>query len=230
LEVSHCGAAQPRKRPAHKPSPGCFAPRATVIEKRSRHINRPPATSGWAATFWVNLRTLPHTNLARLHTGRYRDFVLAKRIAETYPTELDKGDGTHRFTLMAHHAGSKARVIVQIEGHEAPISEGPESKSSHRQEMGWWMEVPSPTPPPRCSSIWLQWSSRICATGPNRTPRRRAWAMAVALTSPPSAQSSHNRTITAVTSNQAAPRPSKPTTAVGPRQYQADSPCGVPRR
>lgn len=182
---------------------GMFRTVATVVGEAEANISTVlQRHQAKAATFWVNLRTLPHTNpLARLHTGKYRRFLSPlQRIAETFHrTSTRAMELIEPYTI----APWEARVIVQIEGHEAPISEGIQmatSSSARNGVVGMGGAVTDTT-----AEVLSRPVLYSVTLGP-RTEQNpyiaELGAIAVALTSPPVYL--HNRTITVVTSNQAA--------------------------
>ena len=158
-----------------------------------------------AAGFWVNLRTLPLTNpLARLHTGRYRRFLSPlQRIVEALgraPTAaMERMERIEPYTITPW----EARMRVPIESREAPIAEGihiATSSSARNGVVAMGGAIRDTT-----TEVLDETVLYSMTVGP-RTEQNpytaELAAIAVAFTSPPAYF--HNRTITIVTSNQAA--------------------------
>ena len=182
---------------------GMFRTVATVIGEaeasiptvRQRH-------QAQAAAFWVNLQTLPRTNpLARLHTGRYRRFLSPlQRI-----TEALGGAPTAAMERIEPYAIApwEARMKVQLESHEAPIAEGIQiatSSSARNGVVGLGGAIRDTTTQVLNGTVLYSMTVGL-RTEQNPYTAELA-AIAVALTSPPAYF--HHRTITIVTSNQAA--------------------------
>jgi hypothetical protein len=157
---------------------------------------------GKAAAFWVGLRTLPPTNpVTKLHTGRYKRFISPlQRIAWAF----------HRTPVTAMEciqphimAPWEARIRVQIESQELPIPEGIQiatSSSVRNGLVGLGGTVRDTT-----AEVLDRPVSYSITLGPKTEQNSytaELAAMAMAVTCPPVPL--HNRTITLLTSNQAA--------------------------
>lgn len=157
---------------------------------------------GKATAFWVNLRTLPSTNpVARLNTGNYKRFLspLRKIAWAFHRTPTTAMERIHPYTI----APWEARVRVEVDSQETPIPDGIliiTSSSARNGLVGLGGVVQDTTatvldgPVSYSKTIGLK-------TGQNTYTAELA-AVALAVTCPPVRL--HNRTITVLTSNQAA--------------------------
>jgi hypothetical protein len=182
---------------------GVFRTVATVIGEaeasiptvRERH-------QGKAAAFWVGLRTLSPTNpLTRLHTGRYRRFLSPlQRIADAFhETPTAAIERIQPYTV----APWEARVRVHIEDYETPISEGIQiatSSSARNGMVGLGGTVHDMTAEVLDGPVSFSMTLGLRTEQNPYTAELAAVAMAV--TSTP--VHLRNRTITILTSNQAA--------------------------
>jgi hypothetical protein len=182
---------------------GVFRTVATAIGEAEASISTVlKRHQGKAAAFWVGLRTLPSTNpLTKLHTGRYRRFLSPlQRIAWTF----------HRTPTAAMEciqpyiiAPWEARMLVQIESQEPSIPEGIQiatSSSVRNGLVGLGGTVRDTT-----AEVLDRPVSYSMTLGPKTEQNpytAELAAVAMAVTCPPVPL--HNRTITILTSSQAA--------------------------